>query len=72
MIPDTFGSGLIACRWQRLHAPAPGLNSDPQRGPWLLSIEVSRGEGGNIDAWMPQTRAVIDNFGNLVLLEQWR
>lgn len=63
----------VNCDFQRTYGPRGMRGEMPAHpAPYLVSISVGGGGSSVIEAWLPQTRAVVDDFGSLYLVEPWR
>lgn len=57
-----LGRSAIGCGWHRTF--------DERTPAWLLTLDVMNMHGFN--ASYPQARAVVDDFGTLVIVGGWR
>ena len=59
------GHSRIRIDWQRLHDSSTAA-------PWLVTLGIPPHHAAGARSWSyPQARAVIDDFGNLVVVTPW-
>ena len=58
-----FGTSSISCWWQRTF--------DHRQPAWLITLSVSPNYTSRVGIAFPQSRAVVDDFGTLVIVGDW-